>query len=89
MAATRKKEPIPFEQATARLEEIIDQLDNSETGLEEMIRLVEEGLSLIRDSKNLLRQAELRIRTLENPEEPEEESTPTEQTTEEDGFNLL
>lgn len=89
MAQNHKKEPIRFEQATARLEEIVELLDAPETGLEEMIGLVEEGLSLIRSSKELLHKAELRIRTLENPtpQKPDEAepTTPTEQ----DGFNLL
>ncbi len=57
-----------FEQAMARLETIIGQLDNPQTELEQMIPLVEEGLTLIRSSKELLAQAELRIKLLENPQ---------------------
>lgn len=88
MAQNRKKDPIQFEQATARLEEIVEKLDDTDTGLEEMISLVEEGLSLIRSSKELLHKAELRIRTLENPQEPagaDAETPPAD----EDGFDLL
>lgn len=84
MAQPRKKDPIRFEQATARLEEIVEKLDDPDTGLEEMISLVEEGLSLIRSGKELLHHAELRIRTLENPE-PE----PTTDSQETDGFDLV
>lgn len=88
MAQARKKEPIQFEQATARLEEIVDKLDDTETGLEEMISLVEEGLSLIRSSKALLHKAELRIRTLENPDLPETDEEPAADS-DKDGFDLL
>lgn len=86
MAPTPQKDPIQFEQATARLEEIVAKLDTPDTGLEEMISLVEEGLSLIRRGKELLHSAELRIRTLENPEPAA--PAPQEQDTQ-DGFDLL
>ena len=52
----------------ARLDEISARLDNPETGLEETIRLVEEGLKLVRSSRTMLDSAELRIKMLENPE---------------------
>lgn len=88
MATAPNKNPIKFEQATARLEEIVEKLDTPETGLEEMISLVEEGLSLIRSSKELLHKAELRIRTLEAPEA--EHTAPAPQADEsDDGFKLL
>lgn len=51
-----------------RLQIISARLDNPETGLEETIALVEEGLGLVRRSRKLLQDAELRIKTLENPE---------------------
>ncbi len=79
--------PPSFEQATARLEEIIARMDSPETGLEEMISLVEEGLSLITRSRKLLADAELRIRQLENPEPtpaPARAATPHD-----DGFSLI
>lgn len=89
MPQPRQKRSIRFEQATARLEEIVEKLDDSETGLEEMISLVEEGLSLIRSGKELLHQAELRIRTLENPESAEPDTAPEPNSPNDDGFNLL
>lgn len=88
MTRPRQKEPIQFEQATARLEEIVEKLDDPETGLEEMITLVEEGLSLIRSGKELLHKAELRIRTLENPELSADDSALNEKSGA-DGFDLL
>lgn len=88
MAPTPHKKPIQFEQATARLEEIVELLDNPATGLEDMISLVEEGLSLIRSGKELLHKAELRIRTLENPDQEPSEPEP-ETPDKNDGFDLL
>lgn len=67
-----KQNPDPqagFEQSIARLEEIIRETDSPATELEKVISLVEEGAGLIRRCKNILKQAELRIETLENPEE--------------------
>ncbi len=76
-----------FEQATARLEEIIARMDSPEAGLEEMISLVEEGLALIARSRKLLADAELRIRTLENPDT--QVAPPRTATPQDDGFTLI
>lgn len=81
-----------FEQAAARLDDIVARMEQPETGLEDMIALVEEGLGLIRRSRALLTEAELRIRKLE--EEPLEQPAPAKrnsQTTpqQDDGFSLL
>ncbi|MGN0828731.1 MAG: exodeoxyribonuclease VII small subunit [Akkermansia sp.] len=59
---------LSFEQATERLEAIVAQLDQPETSLEEMLKLVEEGLGLIKRSRKLLTEAELKIQRLEAPE---------------------
>lgn len=62
---------LTFEQATARLEEIDALMNNPETGLEETLALMEEGIGLIRRSRKMLQAAELKIQQLEAPE-PEE-----------------
>ena len=64
----RSNKQLNFEQAMNRLEEISAFLDNPETGLEDTINLVEEGLKLIRSSRKLLDNAEMRIKVLENPQ---------------------
>jgi exodeoxyribonuclease VII small subunit len=64
----RSNKQLNFEQAMNRLEEISALLDNPETGLEDTINLVEEGLKLIRSSRKLLDNAEMRIKVLENPQ---------------------
>lgn len=51
----------------SRLEEISALLENPETGLEDTIRLVEEGLKLVKSGREMLDAAELRIKVLENP----------------------
>ncbi len=65
MPPRSKSKALNFEEATARLEDIVERVNNPETGLEEMIALAAEGLTLIRSSEKLLAEAELKIRTLE------------------------
>lgn len=75
---------LSFEQASARLDAIVSEMEQADTGLETMIALVEEGLGLIRSSRAMLAEAELKIRKLE--EQPD--AAPT-TTTQDDGFSLL
>ncbi len=87
-AKTTKAEKMSFEQATERLEAIVARMDSPETGLEEMIALTEEGLKLVRNSRKLLADAELRIRQLENPDtEKKRSAAPV--PTNNDEFTLL
>lgn len=65
MPPRTKSKTLNFEQATARLEEIVASVNNPETGLEDMIALAAEGLTLIRNSEQLLAEAELKIQKLE------------------------
>ncbi len=65
MPPRAKAKQVNFEQATARLEEIVDLVNNPETGLEDMIALAAEGLTLIRNSEKMLAEAELKIQKLE------------------------
>ena len=69
MPTRTKTKALNFEQATARLEEIVERVNNPETGLEDMIALAAEGLTLIRNSEQLLAEAELRIQKLEQADE--------------------
>ena len=68
MPPRTKNKTLNFEQATARLEEIVERVNNPETGLEDMIALAAEGLTLIRNSEQLLAEAELKIQKLEQAE---------------------
>ena len=74
MSSRTSKKSLNFEQATARLEEIVARVNDPETGLEDMIALAAEGLTLIRRSEKLLAEAELKIQTLEATESVTPES---------------
>lgn len=93
MSPRKTAEAAPsFEQAATRLDDIVARIEQPETGLEDMITLVEEGLGLIRRSRALLTEAELRIRQLEA--EPDKQSAPSGRSSkttpqQDDGFTLL
>ena len=86
-AKANKKEP-SFEEAAARLEEIVALMDDPATGMEQMIALAEEGLKLLRSGKRMLAEAELKIQRLEAPEECEPEPRDNQDDDTGDGFSL-
>lgn len=53
-----------FEQAVERLEEIVKALEAGRAGLDETLRLYEEGIALVRECNEKLDGAEQKIRTL-------------------------
>lgn len=55
---------LSFEEALARLEQIVLRIESGEAGLEESLRLFEEGVALARTCRQLLDRAEARIRVL-------------------------
>ena len=50
-------ENLSFEQKLARLNEIVSQIDNNKLGLEESLKVYEEGMSLIKDLEGTLNAA--------------------------------
>lgn len=86
MPPRSKNKALNFEQATARLEEIVARVNSPETGLEEMIELAAEGLGLIRSSEKLLAEAELKIQKLEQAADPVPSNKPTQDDAE---FTLI
>lgn len=84
-----KKEALSFEQAMERLDIIVKRIDSPDTALEEMISLVEEGLQLIRSSRETLKKAELRINMLENEAAPQTSEGSTEPDQRDNGFTLF
>lgn len=86
MPPRTKNKMLNFEQATARLEEIVSRVNNPETGLEEMIELAAEGLGLIRSSEQLLAEAELKIQKLEQADAP---AAPVRTTHDDAEFSLI
>lgn len=61
---SKKKSSDNFEDKLARLEEITTSLENSEIGLEDSIRLFEEGVKLSKECLSVLEKAELKVTKL-------------------------
>jgi exodeoxyribonuclease VII small subunit len=61
---SKKKSTDNFEDKLARLEEITTSLENSEIGLEDSIKLFEEGVKLSKECLSVLEKAELKVTTL-------------------------
>ena len=61
---SKKKSSDNFEDKLARLEEITTSLENSEIGLEDSIKLFEEGVKLSKECLSVLEKAELKVTTL-------------------------
>ena len=58
---------LSFEDALARLEEIIERIESGEIGLEKAIGEYERGVALIRRCKDILQKAEQRVDELTRP----------------------
>lgn len=67
------QQPTTFEQAFARLEQIVARLEGGEAALEDSLRLFEEGVGLARFCRAQLDRAETRIRVLVDGEEGDRE----------------
>ena len=59
------KGKLKFEDALARLEKIVESIEQGDVGLEESIKHFEEGVKLIRQCRRVLVEAELKIRHLQ------------------------
>ena len=59
-----KKKETGFEASLLRLQEISDILDHGDVGLEESIKLYEEGIKLANSCYTVLRDAELKVSEL-------------------------
>lgn len=58
-----------FEEALARLEEIVSSLEGGEADLEEAMKLFEEGIGLVRHCDHQLREAEQKLEQLKEGDE--------------------
>lgn len=59
-----KNENIKFEAAMERLENVVKSLENDKVPLDEMLRLYEEGVGLVRNCLKQLDEAEHRVQVL-------------------------
>ena len=58
------KQKLSFEDALRQLEAITEQIDQGKIGLEESISQYEQGMALVRQCREILSKAELRIQQL-------------------------
>ena len=56
--------PVSFETAIARLEEITDKMESSETGLDDKLKLFEEGQKLLKVCRDRLETVERKVEIL-------------------------
>ena len=71
--AEKKKDGDRFEDQLAKLEEIVDRLEDESVGLEEALGLFENGMDLARRCRARLEEVEQRVTQLLESEEVEEE----------------
>jgi exodeoxyribonuclease VII small subunit len=64
MSASTPPSPLSFEQALARLEAVVHELEEGQIGLAEGLARYEEGIGLLRQCYSLLENAERRIELL-------------------------
>lgn len=62
----KKSKEVSFEDSLKRLEEISELLENEEIGLDESIKLYEEGINLSKNCYGKLKDAELKITELKS-----------------------
>jgi exodeoxyribonuclease VII small subunit len=60
-----------FEQSLDELEQLVEKMEHGELSLEESLAAYERGVGLYRRCQAALEQAELRVRLLSDPENPE------------------
>ena len=66
-----KEKSKTFEASMARLDEIVELLQENEQPLDETIKLFEEGLKLVKDCEGKLREFETRVKELSEGSEEE------------------
>lgn len=57
---------LTIEQTLQRLDEIMEELESDDKDLKEILSLYEEGMTLIKQSKELLDEAELKVKLFQN-----------------------
>lgn len=65
MAQSGKTKSTTFEEALAKLEGIVEAIEQGKIGLEESIARYEEGMGLIQHCRKIISQAELKIQKLQ------------------------
>lgn len=60
-----------FERSLDALEKLVDRMEHGDMSLEESLKAYESGVGLYRRCQTALEQAELRVRLLGDPEDPD------------------
>ena len=60
-----------FEQSLEELEQLVEKMETGELSLEQSLTAYERGVGLYRQCQQALEQAELRVRLLTDPAQPE------------------
>ncbi len=74
MPRKANKEPSPvadFEASLESLEQLVEKMEHGEMTLEESLAAYERGVGLYRSCQTALEQAELRVRLLSDPQDPD------------------
>ena len=58
------KKNLNFEDSLAKLESIVDALEDNDVSLEESVEKFEEGIKLVKDCQKQLKEAELKVNKL-------------------------
>ena len=58
------KKNLNFEDSLAKLESIVDALEDNDVSLEESVKKFEEGIKLVKDCQKQLKEAELKVNKL-------------------------
>lgn len=69
--ATETSPVAHFEQSLDELEQLVDKIEHGELSLEESLAAYERGVGLYRQCQTALEQAELRVRLLSDPANPD------------------
>ena len=64
-----------FEQSLDELEQLVAKMEGGELSLDESLRSFERGIALFRNCQNALEQAELRVKLLLDPNDPDSAET--------------
>ena len=70
-SATEASPVAHFEQSLDELEQLVGKMEHGEMSLEDSLAAYERGVGLYRRCQQALEQAELRVRLLSDPEQPE------------------
>lgn len=76
------KKKLSFEEALSQLELIAGQIEQGEIGLEESITKYEEGMSLVKQCRDILGKAEMKIQKLQDRADGSLETAPFERAKE-------